>query len=86
MLHQLIYANQWDHTKKNDPKLAEAQSQWHSGTNVTNNKKISAPSTISLDYYYYPGQSAYPHVRYPRDKYSLNKGLSTIVVPLIRRY
>ena len=30
------------------------------------------------------GQSAYPHVRYPHDKYSLNKGLLTIVVPLIR--
>ena len=30
------------------------------------------------------GQSAYPHVRYPHDKYSLNNGLLTIVVPLIR--
>ena len=32
------------------------------------------------------GQSAYPHVRYPHDKYHLNKGLLTIVVSLIRPY
>ena len=30
------------------------------------------------------GQSTYPHGRYPHDKEGLNKGLLTIIVPLIR--
>ena len=40
-------ADQWDHTKKTIPKRAETQSKWHSGTHVTNNKRNSAPSTLS---------------------------------------
>ena len=31
-------------------------------------------------------QSTYPHVRYPHEKQSLNEGLLTMVVPLIRPY
>ena len=36
---------------------------------------ILCVSTCGFGYHSYHGQSAYPHVRYPHDKYSLNEGV-----------